>query len=374
MSGLNCMRLMVVDDDLANVELLQKILADEGYTEVLASEEPERVPELCEAWQPDLLLLACPMRAEAGFEVLSAIRGGMLERERLPVVVISAEGERDARHRALSLGARDFVTRPIDETELLLRVRNLLQARDLQRQLADRDAPVVEAETGRTQDLENTLEDLRTRTNELEQARLETLTLLVAVAEYHDDDTQQHTQRVGRTAAVIAQTMELPERFVAMIRNAAPLHDLGKVGISRRVLLKAGPLTAVERQNMMRHAEIGARILSPARSPVLRMAAEIARTHHERWDGDGYPTGLAGNQIPISGRITAVADVFDALTHERPGRPRWEIGRAVDEIKRQAGAQFDPEVVTAFETLDHKELAGAGAEQASNALAPGFAY
>lgn len=356
MSALTDMRLLVVDSDGANLERLEELLARDGYTEMITIDDPERVPTLCATWEPDLLLLDLQMPNDSGFEVMAALRDRVLGPDSLPVLVITAATESDARNRALSTGARDFVSKPIDRIELLLRVSNLLQTRQLQRQLADRDAALDAAAHDRTRHLEQALEDVRTRSVELEQARLESLRLLASVAEYHDDDTYQHTQRVGLSAAMIAGALGLPEQFIAMIRDAAALHDLGKIGISRRVLVKPGALTPIERQNMMRHVEIGARILSSARSPALRLAAEIALTHHERWDGQGYPAGLAGEQIPISGRIAAVADVFDALTHDRPYKRGWDVGRALDEIKRNAGTQFDPAVVAAFVTLDHGTL------------------
>jgi cyclic di-GMP phosphodiesterase len=161
----------------------------------------------------------------------------------------------------------------------------------------------------------------------------------------------------------------LPEQFVSTIQDAALLHDVGKVGISDRILLKPGRLSEEERATMMRHVDIGARILGQARSPVLRAAAEIARTHHERWDGAGYLAGLAGEDIPLAGRITAVADVFDALTHERPYKSAWETDRALSEIKDQAGRQFDPRVVEAFLTIDFSALANGHAANDMNASA-----
>jgi putative two-component system response regulator len=194
-----------------------------------------------------------------------------------------------------------------------------------------------------------------TLTDDLGTAQ-ESLSILAKVADYHDDDTLQHAQRVGICARLIARALELPEPFVDLIRQAAPLHDIGKVGISRHVLLKPGKLTPVEWMHMMRHVEIGAEILAPARSPVLRLAAEIARTHHERWDGNGYVVGLAGEDIPMSGRITAVADVWDTLTHERPYKSAWTEDRAVAEIMGEAGAHFDPQVVAAFGRIDRWAL------------------
>lgn len=190
------------------------------------------------------------------------------------------------------------------------------------------------------------------------QERRESVGLLASVSDYFDYDNGEHTQRVGRAAARIAEVLGLPQAYISMLRDAAPLHDIGKIGISRRVLLKPASLTAAEREHMMGHVELGAQILSEAQSPLLRLAAEIARTHHEHWDGSGYRAGLAGEEIPLGGRITAVADVFDALTHRRPYKLPWSAERAAAEIRERAETQFDPRVVAAFDELDPVTLAG----------------
>jgi putative two-component system response regulator len=347
MSALTGMRVLIVDDNHNNIEVVQQILEGAGYTQFLNTHDPDSVEHLCDAWQPDLLLLDLHMPGLSGYQVLARLRQRIREPQNLPVLVVTADATPEARNRALSMGARDFITKPVDQTELLLRVRNLLQTRHLQHQLQDRNEHLDHA--------------VRERTDELERARTESLTILASVAEYHDDDTHQHTGRVGQSAARIAQALDLPAELVANIRAAAPLHDIGKIGISRGILLKPEGLTPEERQSMMRHVHIGAQILASATSPVLRLAAEIASTHHERWDGDGYLQRLAGDTIPIAGRITAVADVFDALTHERPYKPAWDVRRAVTEITTQAGRQFDPDVVAAFKTLDPRSLIGAAA-------------
>ena len=184
----------------------------------------------------------------------------------------------------------------------------------------------------------------------------------------NDEDTSQHTRRVGFSAGRIARALGLPDAFVSEIREAAPLHDLGKIGISREILGKPSGLTPAEFESMKCHTEIGAQILAPADSPVLRLAAEIALAHHERWDGSGYPRGLSGDDIPIAGRITAVADVFDALTHERPYKPAWPVDRAVSQIVAGAGGQFDPQVVSAFRRLDPAALVAGGQDTALTAV------
>ena len=197
---------------------------------------------------------------------------------------------------------------------------------------------------------------VRERTVALEDSRLELLQRLAVTAEYHDYDTRQHTERVGRTAALIGRELGLPEVALALIRRAAPLHDIGKVGISDLILRKRGLLTPAERKSMEQHAEIGGSILANGRFGVLRMAEVIARTHHERWDGTGYPNRLAGDAIPWVGRVTALADVFDALTHERPYKKAWPVPDAVAEIERNSGRHFDPGVVAAYMALDHHLL------------------
>ena len=332
------MRLLIVDDNAANVALLEQVLAQGGYDDILSTRDAAVASTMCHTQHPDLVLLDLHMPGFSGYEVLAEIRELIEPPESLPVLVLTADASRDARHRALAAGARDFVNKPIDPTELLLRVSNLLRTRQLQQQLENRNELLDEA--------------VRIRTVQLEQARLESLVVLATMAEYHDYATANHTQRVGMMAALIAQSLDLPDQFVATIQDAALLHDVGKVGISDRVLLKPGRLTAEERATMMSHVEIGARILGQARSPVLRAAAEIARTHHEHWNGSGYLMGLTGEEIPLAGRITAVADVFDALTHERPYKSAWDLDRAAAEIIGQAGRQFDPRVVEAFTTID----------------------
>ena len=191
---------------------------------------------------------------------------------------------------------------------------------------------------------------------ELEQERLETLQRLALAAEFRDDDTHQHTERVGRTAALIAARLGLSDESVAVMRRAAPLHDVGKIGIPDAILLKPGKLTADEFNAMREHVAIGAKLLADGSFAVLKVAQQIALTHHERWDGSGYLRGLSGTAIPLSGRIVAVADVYDALTHERPYKQAWPIDAATAEIDQLAGRQFDPAVVDAFAALDHERL------------------
>lgn len=191
---------------------------------------------------------------------------------------------------------------------------------------------------------------------ELHAARLEDLKRLALVGEYRDDDTNRHTERVAHTSALLAAMLSLDSELIWTLRRAAPLHDVGKIGISDTILLKPGKLTGEEFQTMKAHTSIGGRILGESEFRILQMATEIALTHHERWDGSGYPAGLKGQAIPISGRIVAVADAFDAMTHARPYKKRQPVDRSVAEIRRCSGTQFDPGVVDAFMALDHDKL------------------
>jgi putative two-component system response regulator len=205
------------------------------------------------------------------------------------------------------------------------------------------------------------------RTSELDDARSELLHRLAIAAEYRDHDTFEHTERVGRTAAEIAAPLGLSTEQIELLREAAPLHDVGKLAISDSILLKPGKLTVEEYEVMKTHAAAGASLLSGSSSPVLQMATVIAASHHERWDGTGYPAGLAGEAIPLVGRVVAVADVFDALTHDRPYKSAWPLEQAVAEIRRSAGSQFDPRVADAF--LAEREHPSVLARLSNRALA-----
>jgi putative two-component system response regulator len=204
--------------------------------------------------------------------------------------------------------------------------------------------------------------EVSARTRELVEARAETLQRLAVAAEYHDDETAQHTRRVGVSAAEIAGRLGLDADQVDLMGEAAPLHDVGKLAIPDRILLKKGKLSTPEYRVMQTHADLGARVLSGSNAPVLQMAAVIASSHHERWDGAGYPRGLAGEAIPLVGRVVAVADVYDALTHGRPYKPEWSTARAIAEIRREAGRQFDPRVVAAFLAMHDQPLAVTNAD------------
>lgn len=337
------MEILIVDDREANRLLLERLLAADGYTRMVLSSRPDEVFDACVAGGAQLILLDLHMPGMDGFDVLRRLQslGGGVNRP--PVIVLTADAHPAAKRQALDLGANDFVSKPLDATEVLLRVRNLLQTRHLQLQLERRN-----------EGLEHLV---RERTADLEAARLEVLDRLALAAEYRDDETQEHALRIGRSAEQLARELDVDDVTAYEIKRAAPLHDVGKIGVPDAILLKPGALTEAEYAEMKRHADIGGEMLAGGRAPVLQIAEEIARTHHERWDGGGYPAGLEGEEIPLVGRIVAVADVFDALTHRRPYKEPWPVERAVEEIRSQSGRHFDPRVVDAFDRLDHVALA-----------------
>jgi putative two-component system response regulator len=327
-------RILMVDDEPANTEFLRHVLRPEGYGELLEIHDPAEAAARFEEIDPDLVLLDLMMPEYDGYRFLEHVRELLEPGDYLPVVVVTGDTSADAHRRALSLGARDFLTKPLSPADIRLRVRNLLQTRHLQQQLREYNTQ-LEARVGE-------------RTRELEAARLEILDRLARAAEYRDDDTGQHTQRVGLVAARLATALGLPEPEVDLLRRAAPLHDIGKIGVPDAILLKEGRLTEQEWAVMEEHTRIGAHILSGSRFPLLRMAEQIAMVHHERWDGTGYPEGLKATDIPLAGRIVAVADVFDSLTHERPYKAAWSIKDALAEIEANAGSHFDPAVAEAM--------------------------
>lgn len=331
--SLNASRILIIDDQPVNVALLEGILEEEDFTSYRSIvDSREALPAYLD-YLPDLILLDLQMPFMDGFEVMKQIRACLAPQDFLPILVLTADITPGSKRRALAEGAMDFLTKPFDATEVVLRIRNLLQTRALHLQLQ-----------GQNEILD---QKVRNRTAELEATQVEILERLALAAEYRDDTTGQHTKRVGETAAQIGEALGWQTREIELIRRAAPLHDVGKIAISDLILLKPGRLTTEEFERMKMHTELGARILSGGQFPLMQWAEQIARTHHERWDGTGY-IGLCGESIPMAGRIVAVADVFDALTSERPYKSALTQNEAIEEIQRQSGQQFDPRVVEAF--------------------------
>jgi putative two-component system response regulator len=337
-------RILIVDDQEPNVTLLERLLDVADFTNVVSTTDSSQAVPLCAELEPDLVLLDLHMPAPDGFEVLGMLDPWIRGSARLPVVVLTADVTSEAKRRALALGARDFLTKPFDVSEVVLRIENHLLTRLLQVELRCQNKTLEER--------------VRERTRDLEEARAELVDRLALASEYREDATGEHAQRVGRGAALLAGELGLPEETIELIRQAAPLHDVGNIGVPDTVLLRHGKLTPLEFEAMKLHVSIGSEILGRSRSRLLQVAEEIARTHHERWDGSGYLAGLRGEEIPLSGRIVAVCDAFDALTHRRPGRELLTPEEAVAEIRRSSGRRFEPRIVDALASLELETLAG----------------
>ena len=331
-------RILIVDDEPANVEVLKRVLYRAGFTQVQTTNDPREACPLYVRLRPDLILLDLHMPDMDGLAVMDQLNQ-IAEASYLPILILTGDTSQAARREALSRGAKDFVNKPFHADEVLLRIRTLLETRFLYLQIQSQNQ-MLEAK-------------VRERTRELEAAQIEIIERLARAAEFRDDNTGQHTERVGQMAALLAKQIGLPDAQVSLIRRSAPLHDVGKIGIPDAILLKLGKLTADEFALVKTHTSIGARILSGSRFALLRMAEEIACTHHERWDGSGYE-GLAGDAIPLAGRIVAVADVFDALTQKRPYKPAWPVDEAIAEMERQRARQFDPTLIDAFLCIVHE--------------------
>ncbi len=326
--------ILIIDDEPDNTRLLERALRRSGYLNIHCFNDARAALRHCTEHRPDLVLLDLLMPYMDGYQLLEQLPIASHQQIYLPVLVLTADVTVQARQRALANGASDFVTKPLSTNEVLLRIHNLLETRLLHQEIYNENQSLEERVTERT--------------NELELAQRDILLRLAHAAEYRDDDTGQHTQRVGLIAARIAAMLGLPAEQVDLIRWSAPLHDLGKIGVGDAILLKAGSLSADELTHVKRHAQIGAEILAGSRFPLLQLAKEIALTHHEWWDGRGYPAGTRGEATPIAGRIVAVADAFDVMTHDRAYRNALNVADAVAEIANESGTRFDPQVVAAF--------------------------
>ncbi len=361
-------RILIVDDEPANVRLLERVLQSAGYSNFVSTSDPRQVASLVEGQMPALLLLDLTMPHLDGFAVMAAVKAQLGDDEVLPILVLTADANAETRHRALKEGALDYLVKPLDQLEVLLRVRNLLALEYLLGRERERNAALQIAHDERTQQLEQSNQMLEQANAELasanahlqwahreiELAQNEIVNRLVEAVEVRGQTPSKNLDRVGQLAEELAREMGLDARQIQLIRHAAPLHDIGKIGVSEAVLLKPSALTPEEWDEARSHVEIGAAMLSKSEVSLMQMAQTIAYTHHERWDGQGYPNGLKGEETPIEGRILAVVDVFDALTTQRPYKEAWTVEQALAEIEGQSASQFDPNVVRAFSTLMHK--------------------
>jgi len=325
-------RLLIVDDKAVNLILLERILKDIGYASVITTQDPREAKDLSHTNKIDLIITDYHMPHMNGVELVQHIRQNLAIQP--AIILASSELNSDIETKALDAGISDFLPKPFSRTQVRTRLSNLLLIRTLNKEL-----------TVQNERLEH---EISNRTKELQRAHLEALERLALAAEYRDYMTGRHTQRVGLLSAQIALELGLPEDEIDLIRRAAPLHDVGKIGIPDSILLKPGKLSHEEFEVMKTHVQLGLKLLSPHTSRLIQMAKLIALTHHERWDGSGYPNGLEGQNIPLVGQIVAIADVYDALVSQRPYKDAWKTTEAINEIKKCSGSWFSPDVVNAF--------------------------
>lgn len=351
-------KIAIVDDEPINIKVTRKYLSNAGYHKFVTTDDALKAVEMVKEHNPDVVLLDIVMPNLSGLEILHTIR----ETNRIestPVIVLTASTDPETKMKALELGVTDFVAKPVDPSELVLRVRNALVSKAHQDQLA--------------MYAEHLEQEVRLRTEELAISRKEVVECLARAAEYRDEQTGHHIVRVGRYAAILAQRIGLPKHQVELIEQAAQLHDVGKIGIPDVILRKPSKLepeefalmkrhcgfgqkilqrmTDEEYQAVKRHTEVGSLIMRARSSKLIELAARIALTHHEWWNGAGYPRGLQGEDIPIEGRLTAIADVYDALTSSRPYKEAFTHETSMAMISERAGTQFDPALVLVFQQL-----------------------
>jgi putative two-component system response regulator len=342
-------RILVVDDEDRNLQLMRDILLlQEDYEVVLASDGVEALEKVREN-PPDVILLDVNMPRKDGFEVASELKSKE-ETKLIPIVMVTGLSAVEHRIKALEVGADDFLAKPVDMMEVVARVRSLVKVKAYHDHMRDYQRALEAEVAKRTEQLQRAFDKVKV-------VSLDTIYRLSRAAEYKDEDTGAHLQRMSHYAAAVARRMSLNDRTVEAVLYASPMHDVGKIGIPDRILLKPGRLDEEEWETMKQHTAIGSRILEGSIGGFIKLAEVIALTHHEKWDGTGYPRGLKGSKIPLVGRISAIADVFDALNSKRPYKDAYPVEESFRMIREGRGSHFDPDVVDAFFAIREEILA-----------------
>jgi putative two-component system response regulator len=325
--------ILIVDDEPVNIKLLEKILASRGYSNVVSTTDPIQTLPLYLEHKSDLILLDINMPEMDGYAVMEQLNEE-IGKNLAPILVLTAQHTQSFRQRALDSGAIDYVTKPFNAEELLSRVYNLLEVQMAHKYMRHQNEILEQKVIERTKVIHHT--------------RLQVVRCLGRAAEFRDEETGLHIIRMSKIAVVIAKAAGFDDEQCDLLLNAAPMHDIGKIGIPDDILLKPGKFEPEEWKIMQTHAQIGADILSGDDSDLMMMAQEIAISHHEKWNGQGYPNGLKEENIPLVGRIIALADIFDALTSKRPYKEAWSVEKSVNYIKEESGEHFDPRLVELF--------------------------
>jgi len=328
------MNILVVDDNQVNLKLYARLIKKHDLGVATCFTSSNEALDWTRAHEADLIIVDYSMPSPNGIEFISIFRSIDDKHQQVPVLMVTADHAKEIRYAALQRGASDFLTKPLDAAEFCARVRNMLALSESQRQLAETANWLAE--------------QVKLATAEIASRERETIIKLSAAAERRDPDTGVHVMRMAYYCQAIARGIGLSNGEQELMLAAAPLHDIGKIAIPDAILLKPGKLNPQEFAVMKQHTVVGFEMLKDTSSKLLLVAAEIALTHHEKYDGSGYPYGLHGEQIPLVGRICAVSDVFDALCSERPYKHAWPVNEAVEEINRCSGTHFDPQLVDVF--------------------------
>ncbi len=346
-------KILIVDDELRNRTQLAAYLDTEGH-EYQEAADGMQAMEMTKNYQPDLILMDVMMPIMDGFETVRRLKKSP-ETKHIPIIMLTVLGDRESRIHALEAGAEEYLTKPVDYLDLQIRIRNLLRLKEFSDFLENHN-----------QILEQRVQK---RTQELKDSFVETIYTLMRAAEYRDDETGVHVRRISFYARKLAETLGMDEAFCETIFYASPMHDIGKIGVPDRILLKPGGFTPDEWEGMKSHTTIGADILEGQTSPYLVMGRDIALSHHERWDGGGYPLGIKGEAIPLPARIMQICDVYDALRSKRPYKAAFDHAKTMRIITQGDGrtepSHFDPKVLTAFQSCagDFEEIFDTHARQ-----------